>query len=276
MATGRGLRAKWTVKLAKALGWNRGRVAHVLAHNGINAPYKSELKALQVMAGYGQSLAKYTPTDDAVGVEVVPAVVKPFRGLPNAPREQSATLKKIVGPASPPPDDDKKKHGKWTDRLLLTRLAKLLPEGATASGKNRARYILKRAGITGNVKTLEEAQALEAFKQAGIDITRFEFASKPGEPGGMLVAPAATEYASLLMQYTELGTRLMKTTGEIAERDAAIGKLQDLLDLTRRGLLSYEKMMLGTPSKPGLAATKFGGLPKPLNYPIDVLAEIRE
>lgn len=276
MATGKGLRAKWTSKLAKALGWNRGRLAHILAHNGIKAPYRSELKVLQVVKGYGLSLAKYTPTEDAVGVEVVPAVVKPFRGLTIATREQSSPTtitKKIGGDVSEAPDegsgDDKKKHGSWTERLLVTRLAKLLPEGPTPSGKNRARYFLKKAGITGDIKKVDEATALEAFKQAGIDVTNFQFASKPGQPGGILVAPPAREYESLLTQYTELGERMQKAIAEIAERDATIKKLQDTSDFVRRGLLSYEKIILP------LAPKLFGGLVDPLDYPITVLNKIR-
>lgn len=282
MATGRGLRAKWTKKLATSIGWSRQRLAHLLAHNGMDAPYKSELKALQILAGYGISLKKYTPTEDAVGVEVVPATVKPFRGLevaaPSTAKKKGMTPTKIGegGDTSPPPEDEKKKHGSWSDRLLISRLAKLLPEGMTSSGKNRARYILKKQGITENPKVLSEATALEAFEKAGIDISGFEYASKPGEPGGLLVQPAAREYDSLLRQYTDMGARLKKAMEDLAERDSTLKTLQDKLNLVRSILLSFEKLMTGTPKTPGLAATKFGGWPKPLNYVIDALNEIRE
>ena len=286
MASGKGLRAKWTGKMAAAIGWNRGRLAHILAHNGLKAPYrKAELKAMQILKGYGLSLAKYTPTEDAVGMEVVPAVVKRLRGfeIVSAPTATVTRKKKGMmpskngdgGDASAPPEDDKKKHGSWSDRLLVSRLAKLLPEDATTSGKNRARYILLKAGYP-KIKDVDEAKALEVFKQAGIDITNFEFASAPGEPGGLLVAPPAREYDSLLMQYTSMGERLTKSLDDVAARDATIKKMRSVLELARQGLLSYQKLMLGTPSKPGLAATKYGGLPKPLNYPIDVLAELSE
>jgi len=183
MASGKGLRAKWTGKMAAAIGWNRGRLAHILAHNGLKAPYrKAELKAMQILKGYGLSLAKYTPTEDAVGMEVVPAVVKRLRGfeIVSAPTATVTRKKKGMmpsksgdgGDASAPPEDDKKKHGSWSDRLLVSRLAKLLPEDATTSGKNRARYILLKAGYP-KIKDVDEAKALEVFKQAGIDITNF-------------------------------------------------------------------------------------------------------
>lgn len=281
MASGKVTRAKWTAKLAKSIGWSRGRLAHILAHNGIDVPYKSELKHLQVLAGYGISLAKYTPTQDAVGVEVTPVPVKPLRGLEVAPvvpakAKGMKPTKSFGGAASPPPEAENKKHGKWSDRLLVTRCAKLLPGGATSPNKNRVRYLLLKAGHT-ELKKVEEATALEVMKQAGYDITGFEFASAPGTSGGMLIAPPAREYESLLMQYAELGERHRKTVEEeLPARDATIKKVRGGLELARQGLLSYAKLMLGTPAKPGLAATKYGGLPKPLNYPIDVLADLSE
>lgn len=262
----KGLRASWLPKLAAALGWKPQRLRILLNRNGYEHPYRSELKALQILKAYGVSVAKYTPHEDAVGADVEPiANAVPIRGMTVIPRAQAP---KKIGAAIAAAPADTKRRGKWSDRLLVSRLARLLG-GITSANKNRVRYLLKKAGHS-NIKDVDEGTALAVIAAEGFDIAGFEYATKPGEPGGMLVVPASNEYDELRAQYIEMGERLTKMAQEQTEREQKYESLRKKLGTVRSGLLSFETQILP------IAMKKFGGLVSPLNYPIDVLNLIRD
>jgi hypothetical protein len=263
----KGLRASWLPKLADALGWKPQRLRILLNRNGYEHPYRSELKALQILKAYGISFAKYRPTEDAVGVDVEPiASPVPIRGMTIATSTQAP--KKMIGAAMSAAPTDTKRRGKWSDRLLVSRLARVLG-GITAANKARVRYLLKKAGHS-NIKDVDEATALTVLQAEGFDIAGFEYETKPGEPGGMLVVPPSNDYEELRAQYIEMGERLRKMAEGQATREAEFETKRKKYAAVRQGLVSYEAQVLP------IAMKKFGGLVQPLNYPIDVLNLIRD
>jgi hypothetical protein len=138
---------------------------------------------------------------------------------------------------------------------------------------NRIRYYLKQAGIK-NLKKVEEATALEVLARRGIDISKFEYASSPGEkpsaPSAKLVADPADNHEALLVQYNELAARFALSREEVAQRDAKVKSLLDLSELVRDTLKKYQNELLD------VAKSRFGGTPRPLEYPLFALNDILE
>jgi len=254
--------ARWTTPLAKAAGISTGRMYQIFPEDGYRAPYTSELKGLTVLRARGFACNGYTPMEDAVGAPLPPLIAKtkPKRAMtPNRTNGAHGTtpeLSKI---------DDKKKHGKWTDRLLLTRLARLMPGGPTKKNKNRVRWLLKKHGHK-DVRKMHEAEALGVMKAEGISIEGFQHSgeSSPGEKPPQLIP-----LPELRDRYQKATQQLELLTAALVERDKKIAEQQKILSDVRHGLKQYETQILP------IALARFGGLVEPLNYPIDVLNRVR-
>ncbi len=256
--------AKWLTPLAKAAGRSAAGVYYIFNRQGYMSPYTSELKGLTILRGMGLACRGYKPTHDAVGAPLPPLVLK-----------VSAKQRKEEEVAS------KKKHGKWSDRLLLTRLAKLLPEGATKKGKAHVRWLLKKQGIK-KAATADEAKAVEIMRLSGFDTSKFQYAKDfdqpemPGETPSVVTPAIATEgaipdnYDALLSQFNLALGRIKTLTVQLGEREKTIAELEKSKALVRAMLLQYERAL-----KVEWNAGRIQAIVKPLDMPLAALNEIR-
>jgi hypothetical protein len=258
-------RSKWMAPLAKAIGWKPQRLRYLFNKHNYVWPYTSELRGLQILAAEKIDIRNYRPTEDAVGKRIVfGATLRPANGGGEATKEAAPPIK----PSVPTPAPAESKRG-WSNKLL-SRLARLTKEGDTPKGKYRVKALLKKADITGRLKEEDEARALAALEKQGIDISKFEYAGAPGEPGGPLFGAPSDDYDTLVEQYRALGERLKKALEEQSGLHARITETEHRTELVRRILRSYERAMCREIDK-GI----YPGFTKPLGYPLQALDEIR-
>jgi hypothetical protein len=138
-------RSPWIAALAARLGWKRPRLAAFLEKNGMPAPFIDEQRAVKLLAKAGFHVA---PT-----------------GLTREPKKKKKEEKAALKPPS-----------SWSKKLV-PRLARLLPEGDSKTGKVHVRKILRKGGYAGP-RWDDEDRALAIFQAAGISIDAFEYADR--------------------------------------------------------------------------------------------------
>lgn len=250
--------AKWITPLAKAAGRSAAGLYYIFNKEKYKSPYTSELRGWTILRARGLECKGYVPTEDAVGKPVPPLLTK--RGI-TANREGNGEV----------PPEKKDMRGSWADKLLLTRLSKLLPGGANKKNKSRIAYLLKKAGHT-KIRTMDEAVALEVMKANDISIEGFEYANEPGTPGSsILVAPPAGTLSELRAQYVEMGERLKRAVDALVAKEKEYAEADALLERVRRGLMGYE-----TEYKKAVKEDRFPVLHNPLGWPIEYLNWIRD
>lgn len=234
----------WMKALAKAAGRSDARIYQILKKAGKKGPY-TEYGALVTLRENGFECKRYKPVADAIGKPLPPVGTK-----------------------------------KWSDRLLVSRLAKLVPGNVSIRAKKaRALYYLKHDLGKKSVREIDEATAIAVFERRGIDTKGFEW-TKPRVPGTALVPgtsgngkltpdPAANPH-ELLAQYNELAQRLAEALTAIDEKDKKIGSLVKTRAIVRQILRQYEVQLLPVVNQ------RYGGLTPPLGYPIQALDLVRE
>lgn len=252
--------AKWIPLLAKAAGRSTAGLYYIFNKRGYTAPYTSELRGLTILRGMGLRCKGYKPTEDAVGKPMPPLIPKGSKKAKEA--------RQRIADASPP-NAANKGTGTWTDKLLLTRLAKLLPDGATTNNKNRIRYYLKQAGYK-DVRKMKESDALDVLQRRQIAIKGFEYEN--AAPGN--TAPTDGDipqtYKLLLVHYNELLERSKESAAFLQEREAKIAALIKTRSAVRAILLQYQHR------HPLIVAKSPEELSAALNYPLTALHLIRE
>jgi hypothetical protein len=246
----------WIKALAKSAKRSPQGLYYMLKKAGAKAPY-SELFTWTLLRAKGFPCNGYRPVADAVGKPEPPLLKKEGKQV----RASEADGHSAVAPVGSEPVIG-------TPERLMARLAKLIGR-PDKNNRNRIRYYMKQAGIR-NMKKIDEATALEVLARRGIDISKFEYARPPGEVAKPVSTEPATTYKALLVQYNEMAAQLAQSQEEVAQRDARGASLNDLVVLVRDTLKKYQGELLD------VAKSRFGGMPRPLEYPLFALNDILE
>lgn len=221
-------RRRWPRELARALGWR-------------------PIKLRAAFAGDG-----YVPEYDADDEKGLAILKKMGVAIPTSYLAKHHLYFAKDGITTPTKDG---KPIAIKPRLLTKALARLLPEGDTAKGRNRVRLILSAHGVA---KPWAVDEALKAFGRAGIDTSRFSRANG----NGTALVPAVSN------------GHLPSAPVHLAEQQAvAVLTLDDALRLKRvKHALEYNEQNIIQGIKKGaitrLSSYVLGGL--------DALNEMRE
>lgn len=154
---------------------------------GYLAPYLDEPRIVKTLESQGVNLAKYRAKKAVASYKANGANDDKANGhdesktalvVTVAPSKETTPVTTETLPVVAMPDDPKsekiaKLRAAW-DRKLIPRLARLLPEGNTDKGKQHAKKILKAGNYLGP-RWDDEARAIGIFRDAGIDISQFEW-----------------------------------------------------------------------------------------------------
>lgn len=208
-----------------------------LNRNGMGSPYLDEARALSLLAKAGIAIPKsYRTSVPTPVVSTKPTtIVSPDTGKQQRTPEALQALRRTVR------------------QRLPYRLARLLPEGDTPAGVARVKKILRAGGFEGPGWN-DEPRALAIFKEAGISIEGFEYASTGAVSKNHPIQLAPRVGAPIIVDVVDDKAR---------EIQRAIQRAIILLDM-------YEEQLMAQIRKGAIAK-----LLSPLELPIAALNELR-